>query len=122
MTTSDKIIFYGGGAWGQALAIALSNCNAKSSILVSDKKRMESLNNGITKCFPDIIFPKNIYVSDDKSILREADIVFITTQSFRVQDAVNEVISSNPNVKIILTSKGFANDKGELFSEIISKK
>ena len=27
-----------------------------------------------------------------------------------------------PNVKIILTSKGFANDKGELFSEIISKK
>ena len=122
MTTSDKIIFYGGGAWGQALAIALSNCNTKSSILVSDKKRMESLNNGITKCFPDIIFPKNIYVSNDKSILREADIVFITTQSFRVQDAVNEVISSNPNVKIILTSKGFANDKGELFSEIISKK
>ena len=49
MTTSDKIIFYGGGAWGQALAIALSNCNTKSSILVSDKKRMESLNNGITK-------------------------------------------------------------------------
>ena len=86
MTTSDKIIFYGGGAWGQALAIALSNCNAKSSILVSDKKRMESLNNGITKCFPDIIFPKNIYVSNDKSILREADIVFITTQSFRVQE------------------------------------
>ena len=37
MTTSHKIIFYGGGAWGQALAIALSNCNAKSSILVSDK-------------------------------------------------------------------------------------
>ena len=67
---------------------------------------MESLNNGITKCF-DIIFPKNIYVSNDKSILREADIVFITTQSFRVQDAVNEVLSSNPNVKIILTSKGF---------------
>ena len=54
--------------------------------------------------------------------IKEADIVFITTQSFRVQDAVNEVISSNPNVKIILTSKGFANDKGELFSEIISKK
>ena len=45
MTTSDKIVFYGGGAWGQALAIALSNGNAKSSILVSDKKRMESLNN-----------------------------------------------------------------------------
>ena len=33
MTTLDKIIFYGGGAWGQALAIALSNCNTKSSIL-----------------------------------------------------------------------------------------
>ena len=41
MTTSDKIIFYGGGAWGQALAIALSNCNTQSSILVSDKKRMD---------------------------------------------------------------------------------
>ena len=30
MTTSDNIIFYGGGAWGQALAIALSNCNSKA--------------------------------------------------------------------------------------------
>ena len=78
MTNSDKIIFYGGGAWGQALAIALSNCNAKSSILVSDKKRMESLNNGITKCFPDIIFPKNIYVSNDNSILRAVSYTHLT--------------------------------------------
>ena len=106
MTTSDKIIFYGGGAWGQALAIALSNCNTKSSILVSDKKRMESLNNGITKCFPDIIFPKNIYVSNDKSILKEADIVFITTQSFRVQDAVNEVISFKSKCKNYFNIEG----------------
>tara|TARA_Y200000002_G_scaffold372420_1_gene370182 strand:- start:54 stop:1034 length:981 start_codon:yes stop_codon:yes gene_type:complete len=122
MVNSYKIMFYGGGAWGQALAIALSNCNTKSSILVSDKKRMQSLNNGISKCFPGITFPKNIDVFMDKNILKNADIVFITTQSFRVQEAVNEVISSNPNVKIILTSKGFANDKGELFAEIISKK
>ena len=83
---------------------------------------MQSLNNGISKCFPGITFPKNIAVFMDKNILKNADIVFITTQSFRVQEAVNEVISSNPNVKIILTSKGFANDKGELFAEIISKK
>ncbi len=122
MINSDKIIFYGGGAWGQALAIALSNCNIKSSILVSNKKRMESLNKGITKCFPSINFPKNIYVSTDKNMLRDADFVFITTQSFRVQEAVNEVILSNPDIKIVLTSKGFANDKGELFTEIISKK
>ena len=103
MVNSYKIMFYGGGAWGQALAIALSNCNTNSSILVSDKKRMQSLNNGISKCFPGITFPKNIDVFMDKNILKNADIVFITTQSFRVQEAVNEVISSNPNVKIILT-------------------
>ena len=38
MTNSDKIIFYGGGAWGQALAIALSNSNTKSTILVECKQ------------------------------------------------------------------------------------
>ena len=37
MTLQIKLFFME-GAWGQALAIALSNCNTKSSILVSDKK------------------------------------------------------------------------------------
>ena len=121
MTTSDKIIFYGGGAWGQALAIALSNCNTQSSILVSDKKRMETLNNGITECFPDIIFPKNIYVSNDKGELFSEVISkkypkltygILTGPTF-----ASEVAKNLPSAAIIASdSEIFSKDISTLFS------
>ena len=111
MYNKPKIHFIGGGAWGQALAKTLANSNFDISILISDRLRIRKIKKSINV---------NAYVEPEK--LESAEIVFITTQSFRVEKSIDKTISYNPNAKIILTSKGFANEKGETFPQILKKK
>tara|TARA_B110001452_G_scaffold198183_1_gene168096 strand:+ start:163 stop:279 length:117 start_codon:yes stop_codon:yes gene_type:complete len=37
MSVFSNICFYGGGAWGQALALTLSSIGHKSTLIVSDE-------------------------------------------------------------------------------------
>ena len=111
MYNKPKIHFIGGGAWGQALAKTLANSNFDISILISDRMRIRKIKESINV---------NAYLEPEK--LESAEIVFITTQSFRVEKSIDKTISYNPNAKIILTSKGFANEKGETFPQILKKK
>ncbi len=122
MNNIKNICFFGGGSWGQALAITLARAGHPSSILVSDKKRKKILNSNKSSCFPDLKFPKLIKAFNDKQNLKNFDLIFITTESPRVENSLSEIIKTNPQSNVIITSKGFANSKGETFPEIIHKK
>ena len=122
MNDIKKICFFGGGSWGQALAITLARAGHPSSILVSDKKRKEILNSNKSSCFPDIKFPNLIKAFNNKQRLKNYDLIFITTESYRVESSLKEIIKINPKSNVIITSKGFANSKGETFPEVIFKK
>ena len=54
MSLYSNICFYGGGAWGQALAISLASIGYSSTLIVSDKNREQEINNHISKKFPEI--------------------------------------------------------------------
>ena len=122
MQKFKNICFVGGGSWGQALAITLARCGVKSSILVSDEKRMIMLNKNVSSCFKDIKFPNLIDAFQDKQNLKNYDLIFITTESFRVKKTLNYIYKINPYSNVIITSKGFANLKGQTFPEIILQK
>jgi len=49
MSLYSNICFYGGGAWGQALAMTLASVGYKSTLIVSDKIREIEINNHISK-------------------------------------------------------------------------
>ena len=53
MSSYSNICFYGGGAWGQALAITLASLGNKSTLIVSDKIREVDINNHVSKRFPE---------------------------------------------------------------------
>ena len=106
-----KIHFIGGGAWGQALAKTLILSDFEVSILVSDKLRIENLKKNVKV---------DAYVEQKK--LKNAEIIFITTESFRVEKSLEIISRFNPTAKIILTSKGFASEQGETFPEMLQKK
>ena len=122
MNNFKNICFFGGGSWGQALAITLARTGYPTSILVSDKKRKEILNSNNSNCFPDIKFPNLIKAFSEKQNLKNYDLIFITTESLRVESSLSEIIKINPQSNVIITSKGFANLKGETFPQLISKK
>ncbi len=121
MYSYSKIGFYGGGAWGQALAITLASLGHKSTLIVSDKIRETDINNHLSKRFPQTKLSPLIKASVDKNqIIQKCDLIFITTESKRVLDVINQVaLLSDKNIHVIITSKGFATNKGETFSEVV---
>ena len=54
MSSYSNICFFGGGAWGQALAITLASLGNKSTLKVSDKIREVEINNHVSKRFPQV--------------------------------------------------------------------
>ncbi len=117
----SNICFYGGGAWGQALAITLASLGNKSTLIVSDKIREIDINNHISKRFPQAKLSSLIKASMDKNqIIKTSDLIFITTESKRVLDAINHIaFLSDKKIHVVITSKGFATNKGETFSEVV---
>ena len=123
MSSYSNICFYGGGAWGQALAITLASLGHKSTLIVSDKIRETDINNHLSKRFPQTKLSPLIKASVDKNqIIQQCDLIFITTESKRVLDVINQVaLLSNKNIHVIITSKGFATNEGETFSEVVER-
>ena len=121
MSSYSNICFYGGGAWGQALAITLASLGHKSTLIVSDKIRETDINNHLSKRFPQTKLSPLIKASVDKNqIIQQCDLIFITTESKRVLDVINQVaLLSDKNIHVIITSKGFATNKGETFIEVV---
>ena len=121
MSSYSNICFYGGGAWGQALAITLASLGHKSTLIVSDKIRETDINNHLSKRFPQTKLSPLIKASVDKNqIIQQCDLIFITTESKRVLDVINQIaLLSDKNIHVIITSKGFATNKGETFIEVV---
>ncbi len=121
MSSYSNICFYGGGAWGQALAITLASLGHKSTLIVSDKIRETDINNHISKRFPQTKLSPLIKASiDNNEIVKNCDLIFITTESKRVLNVINQIaLLSKKNIHVVITSKGFANNKGKTFIEIV---
>src|SRR6056300_1208787 len=122
MSLYSNIYFYGGGAWGQALAISLASIGHGSTLIVSEKNREQEINNHISKRFPEIRLSQLIKASaKNRDGLGQSDLIFITTESKRVIKSIKEIVSFNNKANIVITSKGFADNLGKLFNEIIKE-
>lgn len=122
MSLYSNIYFYGGGAWGQALAISLASIDHSSTLIVSDKSREQEINNHISKRFPEIQLSNLITAStENREELALSDLIFITTESKRVIKSIKEIVSFNDKANIVITSKGFADNSGTLFNQIIKE-
>jgi glycerol-3-phosphate dehydrogenase (NAD(P)+) len=121
MFSFSNICFYGGGAWGQALAIALASLGHKSTLIVSDQIRADEINSHTSKKFPHIQLSYLINASVNASAtIKKSNLVFITTESKRVIDVVKQIfLLKDENISLVITSKGFATMDGKTFNEII---
>jgi glycerol-3-phosphate dehydrogenase (NAD(P)+) len=121
MFSFSNICFYGGGAWGQALAITLASLGHKSTLIVSDQIRADEINSHTSKKFPHIQLSYLINASVNASAtIKKSNLVFITTESKRVIDVVKQIfLLKDENISLVITSKGFATMDGKTFNEII---
>ena len=121
MSLYSNIYFYGGGAWGQALAISLASIGHGSTLIVSEKSREQEINNHISKRFPEIRLSQLIKASaKNRDGLCQSDLIFITTESKRVIKSIKEIVSFNNKANII--SKTFRGNDNICFVINRSKK
>ena len=107
MFSFSNICFYGGGAWGQALAIALASLGHKSTLIVSDQIRADEINSHTSKKFPHIQLSHLINASVNASAtIKKSNLVFITTESKRVIDVVKQIfLLKDENISMLLPHK-----------------
>lgn len=116
-----KIGVLGGGAWGMAIAIHLSDnihridCWVRSSNVAHEI----SIYRKNTKYLGEtVILPENIYCSTKLNDFVNHDMLFIVTPANTVSNIANELknLNLNKDTIIVLCSKGVQNDKNSGFT------
>ena len=120
-----KIGVIGGGSWGTALAILLSNKNHKVDIWVRNENQLKQMKESKEnkKYLPNIIIPDEIMITDDISeLVYNKDLLVLSIPSH----AVREILNSSKNIikkeqVIVNVAKGIENTTLLRVSQIVKE-
>lgn len=125
MKQINKILVYGGGSWGSALANYATTISHKTEILTIEDDVANDINENHlnSKYLKDIKLSKQLRATTDISTIDDADIIIIAAPSFAFVDVITKIASRNisQDTTILIATKGLAEDPVELFSERIGK-
>ncbi|NLW39748.1 MAG: NAD(P)H-dependent glycerol-3-phosphate dehydrogenase [Tissierellia bacterium] len=114
----------GGGSWGTALAILLSNNNHRVDIWVRDKKQKEEMENTREnkRYLPGITIPENINITDDISeAIHNKELLVLSIPSHGIRNILNDSKRYFGSGQIIVNvAKGIENDTLLRISQIVS--
>ncbi|MCF6466454.1 NAD(P)H-dependent glycerol-3-phosphate dehydrogenase [Clostridium sp. Cult2] len=121
----NNIGVIGGGSWGTALAILLSNNNHKVDIWVRDKRQMEQMreHRENSKYLPEVTISESINVTDDISeAIYNKDLLVLSIPSHGVREVLNNHKNLfNKEQIIVNVAKGIENDTLLRISEIVGE-
>ena len=121
----NKIGVIGGGSWGTALAILLSNNNHEVDIWMRDKHQVEQIRElkENKKYLPGIIIPDRIMVTDDISrVIYNKDLLVLSVPSHAVRGTLNSFKNLIREDQVILNvAKGIENDTLLRISQIVKE-
>ena len=105
----NKIAVIGGGAWGCALASAISKKGYYPFILTSSIRRAEQINSEFLSRFKSLKSKNEpIAHSDPVKVFGNASIIILATEVNRVLSFTNEIKNySEENCHVLIASKGF---------------
>lgn len=125
MQKINKIVVYGGGSWGTALANYASTISNDSYVLTIENEVAEDINvnSQNSKYLKNIKLHRELKASTDISIIGDADIIIIAVPSFAFTDAITAVKEHgvSPDTVILIATKGLAENPVELFSSRIKQ-
>lgn len=116
-----KIGFIGAGCYGTAIAQSISD-RANKIALITDLEEIKSNINSlhISKVLGNAPLNDNLSCDTDYSIIKDAEIVFITVPVGTVTTVCNLMKQNGIKVPVILCSKGVDTENGRLISEMVS--
>ena len=87
MSLLNNVCVIGAGAWGCALAYILAKTSQKTNLFSSRKDFIESFNKSHTSSsLSGVSLAKNIFATNDFSLLKSSEIIFIVSDVERVEE------------------------------------
>lgn len=115
----------GGGSWGTALAILLSNKGHDVNMWLRDKKQLEDMNNTRinNKYLPDVKLPSNLKLTLDlEEVNYKKDAIILSVGTHGIREVLGK---SKPYIKpsqlVVNVSKGIENDSLLTISQIVKE-
>lgn len=101
-------LIMGGGAWGSAIATALSyQKHLDVHLLVRDKATCDALAQQKVPRLPDITLPQALHATTDDEILAQADIIYLVLPASASQEALERIAAfAPPTCPVVLCAKG----------------
>lgn len=125
MRAINKIIVFGGGSWGSALANYAATISKTTQIITIEQDVAQDINDNHTnsKYLKDIRLNTQITASVGIVGLDSVDIIIIATPSFAFTETLNSIASMNisQDAILLIATKGLAEDPVELFSSRLKK-
>lgn len=118
----DKIVIFGSGAFGTAMAQLLSKRNDNIFIYGINKEEIDDIKNNHqnSKYFKNKLSPFIKATTDLKEGLKDAKIIMIAIPSFAVKNLLKDIVKNlNNPVYIINLSKGYDLEKNESISTLV---
>jgi len=110
----------GAGAWGSALAIALSNKFDQIFLITKDKANTKRLGNQHEAL--SVPFNTNISISSSFEVIEGSEAVLIATPSSSFNSVLKNLSPQVKKMPIAWVTKGFDPDNGKLLHESFSQK
>lgn len=121
--TFRRIVIIGGGAWGTALAISLSQ-NLSVSLIIRSPEEASGMHETKenTRYLPGIRIPDTVLVTSDLApALRTADLVLIATPVSAFESVLTAIANQRTDLPIIWGCKGVCAVTGEPLSLLAEK-
>lgn len=117
-----KIAVIGSGSWGTALAVLLHNNKHSISLWSFKKEEVQNIKScgENTEFLPGIKIPKEINVTNDETVVEDADIIVFATPSKFVRNIAQRFSAYiNENQIIVNVAKGLEDNTLYRLSEVI---
>lgn len=116
-----KIGFIGAGCYGTAIAQSISDCAEKIALITDSEEIKDDINSlHISKVLGNTPLSANLSCDMDYSVIKDAEIVFITVPVGAVITVCNLIKQNEIKVPVILCSKGVDTENARLTSEMVS--
>ena len=117
---NNSLSIIGAGAWGSALAIALSDKFDKIYLVTKDKENTESIGNQHSALSKP--FSSNIKIGSSYKVIEKSMAVIIATPSSSFSDVLDVIKDDIGLIPLAWVTKGLAPESGSLLHETLNQK
>jgi glycerol-3-phosphate dehydrogenase (NAD(P)+) len=120
INSNIKLLIYGGGAWGTALAVAYAPARQTTLMVRSCEMARDLKNDRENKDYlPGTELPEELFISHyDERIISEANVILMTTPVAAFDEALAVLARARPETPILFACKGLHHRTGETLTHM----